>query len=186
MVSSVTAIGSSSPAAPPIPGPIAGGVRRLAAFLVDLVLITPALVALAWSWVQVFEIEVPASNLPLYEILVQLYAREDPMVLGGGLVLALLAGLYFLSGHLLLAGSPGMRLLGLALVDEDGATPGVARCAARVATSLLAGAYFLLGFIWIAFDGSRQGLHDKVAQTWVIRKRNLTTATSPVTQVQGL
>jgi uncharacterized RDD family membrane protein YckC len=185
MVIPVPDPGSFPVAAVPAPGPIASLGRRLTAFLVDLAVVGPALLLLSWAWVRLFEVEVPAGNLPLYEILVQLYAQEDPLVLGGALVLSLLAGLYFFVGHLLLGGSPGMRLLGLAIVDEEGASPGVGVAAARVATSLLSGAYFLLGFVWIAFDGGRQGLHDKVAQTWVIRKPNLTTSTSPDTQVQG-
>jgi hypothetical protein len=36
---------------------------------------------------------------------------------------------------------------------------------------LISGPLFCLGFLWIAFDGRKQGWHDKIAATLVIRRR---------------
>jgi len=33
----------------------------------------------------------------------------------------------------------------------------------------LSGAVFYLGFIWVAFDDKKQGWHDKIARTFVVR-----------------
>jgi uncharacterized RDD family membrane protein YckC len=151
---------------------MAGVLRRSAAFLIDLAILAPMVVAVTWVWVRLFAIDLPPSRLPWY----------------GLLVLAGIFGLYFLVGHLLLQGSAGMRLLGLALVDEQGLPPGVAVSVARVLTALLSAAYFLLGHLWMLFDGSRQGYHDQVAQTWVIRRRwrYLTLPAPSDTQNRGL
>jgi uncharacterized RDD family membrane protein YckC len=167
---------------------MAGVLRRSAAFLIDLAILAPMVVAVTWVWVRLFAIDLPPSRLPWYEIFVQVQVLDDPLVWGGLLVLAGIFGLYFLVGHLLLQGSAGMRLLGLALVDEQGLPPGVAVSVARVLTALLSAAYFLLGHLWMLFDGSRQGYHDQVAQTWVIRRRwrYLTLPAPSDTQNRGL
>jgi uncharacterized RDD family membrane protein YckC len=167
---------------------LGGCLRRLAAFLLDLAFLSPLLVGLAWAWVRLFEIDLPSSQLPVYEIFVQLEVMDDPLVWGGLLVLSAVGCGYFLVGHLLLQGSAGMRLLGLALVDEWGRAPGVAAVLARVFASLVSTAYFLLGHVWMAFDGSRQAFHDQIAQTWVIRRcwRYLTLPAPSDTQNRGL
>jgi hypothetical protein len=48
-------------------------------------------------------------------------------------------------------------------------TPGIAflRCVGY----LISGPVLCLGFLWIAFDGKKQGWHDKIAATLVIRER---------------
>ena len=35
---------------------------------------------------------------------------------------------------------------------------------------VISGLIFSLGFIWVAFDGKRQGWHDKLAGTYVIEE----------------
>lgn len=56
-----------------------------------------------------------------------------------------------------------------------------ARVGASLIDSVLIGRYlayyvslipFGLGFIWVAFDGRKQGWHDKLAGTVVVRKKN--------------
>ena len=40
--------------------------------------------------------------------------------------------------------------------------------------AIVSGLVFMLGFVWIAFDGRKQGWHDKIAATLVIHKNALT------------
>ena len=64
--------------------------------------------------------------------------------------------------------TPGKRLLGLAVVTEDGtlADPGSrARCCALLGY-LLSAACLGIGFLMIAFGG--RGLHDRIAGTRVV------------------
>ena len=74
--------------------------------------------------------------------------------------------------------TPGKRMLGVRIVDERGAPPGVARGFARTAASLLAPLSLGAGYAWAAWDASasrplarglRQGWHDKVSGTLVVR-----------------
>lgn len=143
----------------------------MAAFLLDLVFLLPFLALLSWVWVGLFEIALPSDNLPLYDYLVQLYLQDDPLVLGGLLLLSVLLGAYFLIGHLLWAGTVGMWVLDLTVVESSGRALGPAASTARVFGAGLSAAYFLLGFVWIAFDARRQGLHDKIADTLVVRRK---------------
>jgi len=65
--------------------------------------------------------------------------------------------------------TPGKMLFGLRVVQASGepATFGVAFL--RWVGYLISGLFFCLGFLWIAFDGRKQGWHDKIAATIVVR-----------------
>ena len=88
--------------------------------------------------------------------------------------------------------TPGKRILGLQVVDAEGTIPNFRRVLLRefVAKSvpsmlLLAGAYsvlfliagyitgtfLLLGYLWIARDQRKRGLHDYIANTYVIKRQ---------------
>ncbi len=145
--------------------------RRLVAFAIDLAVLAPLLTLLCWVWIRLFDVALPSSTLPLYDYLVQLHLQDDPLVTGGVLFLASVAGVYFLVAHLLWSTTVGMRALGLSVVNSLGELPGLGACSARILGAGLSAAYFGLGFIWIAFDGRRQGLHDKIADTVVIHRK---------------
>jgi uncharacterized RDD family membrane protein YckC len=67
--------------------------------------------------------------------------------------------------------TPGMMLLGLRVAREsDGTPPGLARSILRYVGYLVSGFVLLIGFIWIAFDSRKQGWHDKIAGTVVVRR----------------
>ena len=63
----------------------------------------------------------------------------------------------------------GMYLMGIKVVDRNGRKPGFGRALLRMVC------YFpsvLLGGIWgIAFDSTRQALHDKIAETYVVPRK---------------
>jgi uncharacterized RDD family membrane protein YckC len=62
--------------------------------------------------------------------------------------------------------TPGKAVFNLKIVDAGGNMPGLGRAVLRFI------GYFVLfiGFIWILIDGKRQGLHDKIAGTYVIEE----------------
>lgn len=80
--------------------------------------------------------------------------------------------IYFIWFHGTAGQTPGKMLLGLRVIQTSGEkmTYGVAFL--RWVGYLVSGPVFLLGFIWIAFDGRKQGWHDKIAATLVIRLGN--------------
>lgn len=149
----------------------AGVLRRLAAFVIDVLVLLPLLTLISWVWVRLFDVALPSSTLPLYDYLVQLHLQDDPLVVGGLLFGVSVAGVYFLIGHLLWSTTVGMRTLGLVVVDSHGENPGVGACTTRILGAVLSAAYFGLGFVWIAFDSRRQGLHDKISDTLVIQRK---------------
>ncbi len=66
--------------------------------------------------------------------------------------------------------TPGKMLIHARIVDADSlqpTTPG--RLLVRYIGYYLSTIPLLLGFVWIAFDKRKQGLHDKLARTVVIR-----------------
>jgi uncharacterized RDD family membrane protein YckC len=85
---------------------------------------------------------------------------------------SLLAGMIYFTGFHGIAGrTPGKMLLGLRVIQTSGdpITPGIAFL--RWVGYLISGPLFGLGFLWVAFDGRKQGWHDKIAATLVIRWR---------------
>jgi uncharacterized RDD family membrane protein YckC len=88
------------------------------------------------------------------------------------IAVSLLAGMVYFTGFHGIAGrTPGKMLLGLRVIQASGdpITPGIAFL--RWVGYLISGPFFGLGFLWVAFDGRKQGWHDKIAATLVIRRR---------------
>jgi len=66
--------------------------------------------------------------------------------------------------------TPGMKVFHLRVVREaDGGPLGMGAAFIRLVGFWISAAVFYLGFIWILFDARRQGWHDKIAGTVVIR-----------------
>ncbi|MCK9274822.1 MAG: RDD family protein [Syntrophales bacterium] len=77
--------------------------------------------------------------------------------------------IYFTFFHSAGGQTPGKMLLGLKVIKTSGepVTPGVAFL--RWAGYLISRIVLMLGFLWVAFDPKKQGWHDKIAGTYVIR-----------------
>ena len=68
-------------------------------------------------------------------------------------------------------GTLGQRMLGLHVVDAaTGRNIGIGRAIGRFVGYVIAGAALDIGLIWVAFDPRKQGWHDKIASTFVVRK----------------
>ena len=67
--------------------------------------------------------------------------------------------------------TPGKMITNLIIVDaETGGKPSTGQFVGRYFAYYLSAIPLLLGFIWVAFDKRKQGWHDKLAGTVVIRK----------------
>ncbi len=67
-------------------------------------------------------------------------------------------------------GTPGKLMLHLRIVDAGtGGEPGLRQWCLRYVGYILSTLPLLLGFLWAAWDPRRQGWHDKLAGTVVIR-----------------
>ena len=64
----------------------------------------------------------------------------------------------------------GKRLVGIKVVDAQGNIPGLGRAALReIPGKLISALALCIGFFWIAFDNNKQGWHDKLADTYVLK-----------------
>jgi uncharacterized RDD family membrane protein YckC len=86
---------------------------------------------------------------------------------------ALIAGLfslfYFVIGTAKGA-TLGKKAFGLRIIKLDGSKPGVGTALLRVIIGyFISSLVFYLGFIWIGFDPNKQGWHDKISNTYVIK-----------------
>jgi uncharacterized RDD family membrane protein YckC len=68
--------------------------------------------------------------------------------------------------------TPGKMALNMKVVDVDtGEKLSVGQSIGRYFAYIPAMAILMIGIIWVAFDKRKQGWHDKLAKTVVIRKR---------------
>ncbi|MDY7545876.1 RDD family protein [Glaciimonas sp. CA11.2] len=69
--------------------------------------------------------------------------------------------------------TPGKMVIGATIVDaETGEPPSLKQHVIRYIGYYLSAIIFCLGFIWVGFDRKKQGWHDKLAGTVVVRKKN--------------
>jgi uncharacterized RDD family membrane protein YckC len=76
---------------------------------------------------------------------------------------------YFTYFHSITGQTVGKRILGLRVVTAAGEPLKVRQAFLRWVGYLVSTVFFYLGFIWVAFDGRKQGWHDKIAGTLVVR-----------------
>ncbi len=134
----------------------AGMWRRFGALLIDVFLAAMLLACavLAWSaW---------SGDMPAWG------SRTLNSAIAVAVLIALLL-MVWLDARL--QGTPGLQLLDCRLVDaRSGQAIGLAQSTRRAACLLLAVLPLLLGLLWIGWDKHKQGLHDKLAGTLVIRE----------------
>ena len=86
-----------------------------------------------------------------------------------------IAWAYFILPTGLKGQTPGKWVAGIIVVDEDGRVPGVAMAIPREMIGRVVSIAALgLGLAWIIPDKKRQGWHDKIAGTYVVRKSDAT------------
>lgn len=69
--------------------------------------------------------------------------------------------------------TPGKMAIGASIVDAHTGNPmTLGQAGLRYLGYFVATLPLCLGFLWVVFDGRRQGWHDKMASTVVVRRRN--------------
>ncbi len=67
--------------------------------------------------------------------------------------------------------TPGMRVLDLKVIRTDGSQLTIGQAIIREIGFIVAAIPLLIGLIWAAFDSEKQGWHDKIASTYVVRTK---------------
>jgi uncharacterized RDD family membrane protein YckC len=145
-------------------GDYAGFVTRMVAFVVDRIIIAVVLAGAAFFvgfLAQTFQLR-QVQGLPTLT-----QALAVALACASGLVLSLIydVGFWMLAGQ-----TPGKRMMGLLVVRTSGTRLRLGWAILRWLGYWLSGILFL-GFLWILLDGRRQGLHDKLARTFVVYSR---------------
>lgn len=65
--------------------------------------------------------------------------------------------------------TPGKIALGIKVIHTDGSSLNWGWALLRYLGYIVSTMTIYIGFIWIAFDSRKQGLHDKIADTYVIK-----------------
>ena len=89
---------------------------------------------------------------------------------GLSLVLGLIYYVYFWSNSSLWPGQTiGSKLLNIRVVKTDGSDLEIASALIRYVGFVISAIPILIGLIWAAFDPNKQGWHDKIAGTYVVK-----------------
>jgi len=80
-----------------------------------------------------------------------------------------IVALYFIYFHGMFGQTPGKRLLHLKVIRTDGSPLGFTKAAERFFGYILSFLPLYVGFLLIAFNRKKQGLHDLIARTYVIK-----------------
>lgn len=65
--------------------------------------------------------------------------------------------------------TPGKMAVGVKIVKTDGSPIGIGRAILRYIGYFVSAIILFIGYLWIAWDIRKQGLHDKIAGTYVIK-----------------
>ena len=171
-VAAAPAAAGDSPGAPAAPAgngvyaaPYGGFWRRFCAYVVDGIVLNI--------------LSLPITVTILYPILPHL-GESDPspevaasvvlaMFLGSGLC-AVMAWLYFaFMESSSKQATLGKLLVGVKVTDLEGRRIGFARATGRYIGRILSGLILFLGYLMVAFTEKKQGLHDMLAGTLVVR-----------------
>lgn len=147
---------------------VAGFWRRFAAGAVDVIILSVVFVLLDLVVTLALGQPLPKLSQLGPDYLVDVAINGDALAEIGLALLGILAFLYFFIFQALRGQTPGQRLISIRVVDGYGQPPSVARALARTAAFLPSWALCALGVVWIAFDPEKRGLHDRLADTYVI------------------
>jgi uncharacterized RDD family membrane protein YckC len=85
------------------------------------------------------------------------------------LVIFLVQAVYFVIFWGWRGQTPGKMALRIKIARFDGSRIGWSGAFLRYCGYIISTLIIFIGFFWIPFDGRRQGIHDKIAETFVIR-----------------
>lgn len=142
--------------------------QRFLAYFIDMLIIGLPLMYLHLQRPELMEVVMEYSADPK-DLALQAAYLEAMQPVTMRIFLSYLVYCFFLEGSDMQA-TLGKRLLGLKVVALDGKGLSILESFFRSSTKIASYMAFSLGFIWILFDPARQGWHDKLARTYVVRR----------------
>ena len=160
-----SAYSGGAQAAEPAPIQYAGFPGRLVAWVIDQVVLGVVLVVCVFALAIVF---VATSSTGGEELSDSASLTLGLLVVFGSPVLV---AAYHVFTTAWLGGTFGKRVLGYRVVTTDLRRVGVARATGRCLAQLVSVLGLGLGYLWIGVDSRKQGWHDRIADTLVVRDR---------------
>lgn len=122
----------------------------------------------AGFWVRTFAYVIDAIGIGIVSGIIGSIVGGGPNSSGLQLVLGLAYFCYFWSAQ---GGGQtlGMRVLNLKVVRTDGSALTITQALIRYVGLFVSFICLFIGVIWVAFDADKQGWHDKIAGTYVVR-----------------
>ena len=148
---------------------VAGFWHRMAAAAIDLAILLPVSLIMAWLAGALSGVHLPASRHYGIDFWLDLLLVGDPALIGITVITLAIATVYVLVFQITLAYTPGMRLMKLRIIDPYGDRPTTSRAAIRTSGYLVSVLTLGLGFLWVGFDSEKRGLHDWIAGTHVVK-----------------
>ena len=136
-------------------GTPAGFWIRLAAWLIDMIILMAAGLAIAAAW--------PGTSVAEY------FNEYGPV----NLVVWMVQVLYYVAGVSVWSTTVGKRIFGIYVLRPDGSKLGPGRALARWLAYFLSSVILFIGFIMIGFRSDKRGLHDLICDTVVVKRDDL-------------
>lgn len=150
---------------------VVGLFRRVAACLLDGLLLSPMLIFAAWLAFRVTGIPATTGRGLRPEALLDLLVWGGLPFYSIVAVAATIALLYSFLFVTLTGKTPGLRVLRSRVINVYGDRPEWWRSLFRCIALLIGLIPLGLGLLWIGFDREKRGLHDWLAGTYVVRSR---------------
>lgn len=152
-------------------GYYAGFISRLAAFFIDTFITIFVIIAVTWFFsvtVSVFQLSATWEYLLAQFPQLERWFGWVYNPFTGSLVALIYLYLYHSLFITIVGQTPGKLLMGLRVLTTGGQRVPFWRASLRFAGYFLSMVFLFLGFVWILVDDHRQGLHDKIAGTYVV------------------
>lgn len=152
-------------------GYYAGFISRLVAFFVDMATIAISFTVIGWLFTVTatmiqFRTILGFSLRQFPQIIAILDHIASPAVVAA--ITLIYSFGYFIFFWSMTGQTVGNAFVGLRVVTNQGRRVPIWRAILRLAGYIISFATLFLGFLWIVVDNRRQGLHDKIAKTYVI------------------
>lgn len=152
-------------------GQYAGFATRLTAFVVDmgiilgiiLILNTAEIAILGFFNISVDKIQNLEAAQNSYQTLFSIFIILLSVTINFGLFYA-----YFIFFWMLVGQTPGKMMLGVRIVSTNGRPITFFQSIRRLIGYWISMLVFFMGFLWVLISDTRQGWHDKLANTYVI------------------
>jgi uncharacterized RDD family membrane protein YckC len=148
---------------------VAGFWRRLAAGIVDVLVLASVFGILATLVAVVLRHPLPRLGQIGPDYVVDMAVNGGLFAEAGLAMLAILGFLYFFLFTALRGQTFGKHLMRVKVIDAYGERPSMTRALVRTIAYLPSLVLLALGFLWIGFDREKRGLHDWLADTYVVK-----------------